>query len=377
MIRNAALRREWPLLFSGVVTVLFLVFGKRWLGDLSSMPWFVLMLTILFTAIMTAAFAVVRHAESLAEQVGEPYGTLILTLSMSGMEMMMIAAVMLTSHGESSLGRDTMMAIVMIVLNGLVGTCLLVGGLRYHEQTYNLYGANTFLAVILPLAVLGLVLPSFTVSTAGPTLSLLQSAFLVVMSIGLYAVFLAMQTRRHSDYFVMPGGEAAALDGSAHEAAHSDAHAAPHSITFHAVLLFAYALPIVLLAKQIAVPVDYGIEVLHAPAALGGLLVAVLILSPESLAAIRAARANRLQRSINLALGTALTSISLTVPAVLIIGFVTERTIVLGLDPANIILLLLTLVVSMLTFALERTNMLLGAVHLLLFLAYLMLLVEH
>ncbi len=377
MIHKAALRREWPLLFSGVVTVLFLVFGKRWLGDLSSMPWFVLMLTILFTAIMIAAFAVVRHAESLAEQVGEPYGTLILTLSMSGMEMMMIAAVMLTSHGESSLGRDTMMAIVMIVLNGLVGTCLLVGGLRYHEQTYNLYGANTFLAVILPLAVLGLVLPSFTVSTAGPTLSLLQSAFLVVMSIGLYAVFLAMQTRRHSDYFVMPGGEAAALDGNAHEAAHSDAHAAPHSITYHAVLLFAYALPIVLLAKQIAVPVDYGIEVLRAPAALGGLLVAVLILSPESLAAIRAARANRLQRSINLALGTALTSISLTVPAVLIIGFVTERTIVLGLDPANIILLLLTLVVSMLTFALERTNMLLGAVHLLLFLAYLMLLVEH
>jgi len=244
-------------------------------------------------------------------------------------------------------------------------------------QSYNLYGANTFLAVILPLAVLGLVLPSFTVSTTGPTLSLLQSAFLVVMSIGLYAVFLAMQTRRHSDYFVMPGGEAAALDGNAHEAAHSDAHAAPHSITFHAVLLFAYVLPIVLLAKQIAVPVDYGIEVLRAPAALGGLLVAVLILSPESLAAIRAARANRLQRSINLALGTALTSISLTVPAVLIIGFVTERTIVLGLDPANIILLLLTLVVSMLTFALERTNMLLGAVHLLLFLAYLMLLVEH
>jgi Ca2+:H+ antiporter len=367
-MRNTALRREWPLLFSGVLTVLFLIFGKRWLSDLSAVPWFALMLTILFAAIMTAAFAVVRHAESLAEQLGEPYGTLVLTLSMSGMEMMMIAAVMLTGHGESSLGRDTMMAIVMIVLNGLVGTCLLLGALRYHEQTYNLYGANAFLAVILPLAVLGLVLPSFTVSTAGPTLSLLQSAFLVVMSIGLYVVFLAMQTRRHRDYFVMPGGEAAAQD--------AEAHAAPGSLTYHAVLLFAYALPIVLLAKQIAVPVDYGIAVLRAPAALGGLLVAVLILSPESLAAIRAARANRLQRSINLALGTALSSISLTVPAVLIIGFVTERTIVLGLDPANVILLLLTLVVSMLTFALERTNMLLGAVHLLLFLAYLMLIFE-
>ncbi len=128
-----------------------------------------------------------------------------------------------------------------------------------------------------------------------------------------------------------------------------------------------------LLAKQIAVPVDYGIEVLRAPAALGGLLVAVLILSPESMAAIRAARANRIQRSINLALGTALTSISLTIPAVLIIGFITERTVVLGLDPVSTILLLLTLVVSMLTFALERTNVLLGAVHLLLFVAYLML----
>ena len=140
--------------------------------------------------------------------------------------------------------------------------------------------------------------------------------------------------------------------------------------------MLAYALPIVFLAKQIAVPINYAILVLGAPAALGGLLVAVLILSPESLAAVRAALANQLQRSINLALGTALSSISLTIPAVLIIGFLTNRTIILGLDTANMTLLLLTLVVSMLTFALERTNVLLGAVHLLLFVAYLMLIFE-
>ena len=147
-------------------------------------------------------------------------------------------------------------------------------------------------------------------------------------------------------------------------------------MSYHSLLLVAYVVPIVLLSKQIAVPIDHGISVLGAPAALGGLFVAVLILSPECLAAVRAALANQLQRSINLSLGTALSSISLTIPAVLTIGFITGRAIILGLDSADTVLLLLTLFVSMLTFALERTNVLLGAVHLLLFLAYLMLIFE-
>lgn len=360
-------------MLSIATTVLFLAFGQSWLAELSSRAWFAFMLGWLFGAILISAFAVVRHAERLAARLGEPLGTLVLTLSMSGMEMMMIAAVMYTSHGESSLARDTMLAIVMIVLNGLVGTSLLLGGLRYHEQTYNLYGANAFLAVILPLAVLGLVLPSFTVSSPGPTLSPLQSAFLILMSLGLYGVFLAIQTLRHRDYFVSPN-TASATTG--HQGVDTYSSLERYSARYHSLLLLAHVVPIVLLAKQIAVPIDYGIRVLGAPAALGGLLVAVLILSPESLAAVRAALANQLQRSINLSLGTALSSISLTIPAVLTIGFVTDKTIILGLDAAATVLLLLTLVVSMLTFALERTNVLLGAVHLLLFLAYLMLIFE-
>jgi Ca2+:H+ antiporter len=374
MTRQRALRRltrrfvrEWPLLGSVATTVLFLVFGPGWLDDLSSRAWFGLMLGWLFAAILVSAFAVVRHAEALAVSLGEPLGTLVLTLCMSGMEMMMIAAVMYAGSGESSLARDTMLAIVMVVLNGLVGACLLLGGLRYHEQTYNVYGANAFLAVLVPLAVLGLVLPSFTVSSPGPTLSPLQSTFLILMSVGLYAVFLAIQTLRHRDYFVSPGASAGANEHGDHDV---------ESTRYHGLLLLAYALPIVLLAKQIAVPIGYGINVLSAPRGLGGLLVAVLILSPESLAAVRAALANQLQRSINLALGTALSSISLTIPAVLVIGFLTGTVIVLGLEEVNMVLLLLTLVVSMLTFALERTNVLLGAVHVLLFLAYLILLFE-
>ena len=364
---------EWPLPVSVATTALFLVFGNRWLADLSDPVWFAFLLGWLFTAILVSAFAVVRHAEGLAVRLGEPLGTLVLTLSMSGMEMMMIAAVMYTGQGGSSLARDTMLAIVMIVLNGLVGISLLFGGLRYHEQTYNLYGANAFLAVILPLSVLGLVLPKFTVSSPGPTLSPLQSVFLIFMSVALYGVFLAIQTMRHRDYFVSPSAAAATKD---QQGADVRGRLKVESVAYHSLLLLAYVVPIVVLAKRIAVPIDYGIRVLGAPAAFGGLLVAVLILSPESLAAVRAALANQLQRSINLALGTALSSISLTIPAVLTIGFLTDRTIILGLDAVDTTLLLLTLAVSMLTFALERTNVLLGAVHLLLFLAYLALIFE-
>jgi Ca2+:H+ antiporter len=149
----SGLRTDWQLPVSIATTALFHVFGNGWLADLYNHVWF----AWLFAAILVSAFAVVRHAEGLAVRLGEPLGTLVLTLSMSGMEMMMIAAVMYTGQGGSSLARDTMLAIVMIVLNGLVGTSLLFGGLRYHEQTYNLYGANAFLAVILPLSVLGLV----------------------------------------------------------------------------------------------------------------------------------------------------------------------------------------------------------------------------
>ena len=366
-------RREWGLALPAVTTVLFLIFGNRWLADLSSTAWFAFVLLWLVGTILVSALAVVRHAEGIAEQVREPLGTLVLTLAMSGMEMLMIAAVMYSGKGAPSLARDTMMAIVMIVLNGLVGASLLVGGLRYREQVYNLYGPNAFLGVLLPLSVLGLVLPRFTRSSAGPTLSSLQSIFLITMSVGLYGVFLAIQTRRHRDYFIGPEG-----GGEADHAPSAHAHAANTGLSAgkHGLLLITYAVPVVILAKQIARPIDHAINELGAPAALGGLLVAVLILSPESLAAVRAARANQLQRSMNLALGTALSSISLTIPAVLAIGLVTGTPIILGLQPPEIVLLLLSLGVSIVTFALERTNVLQGAIHLLLFLAYLMLIFD-
>jgi Ca2+:H+ antiporter len=368
----SSLRQEWLLAVAFATTALFLLFGKSWLADLSNPLWFALMLLWLFAVIMSSAFAVVHHAESLAVKLGEPLGTLVLTLSVIGIEVMMISAVMLTGESKPTLARDTMYGIVMIVLNGMVGVALLVGGLRHHEQEYNLQGASSFLSLIVPLTVLGLVLPNFTNASPGPTLSTFQSAFLAVMSIGIYGVFLVIQNRRHREYFVRPAA-ARAVEPKNPALAHGETN----SLTYHAVLLLMYLLPVIVLAEEIAFPIDHGIEVLHAPLALGGFLVAVLILSPESLSATRAALANDLQRSINILLGSVLASIGLTIPAVLTLGMITGKTVMLGLQPPDMVLLVLTLAVCGLTFTSNRTNVLMGAVHLLLFLAYVMLIFEH
>ena len=361
------LKREPFLVVSIVSAFLFLSFGGSWLDDLSNPWWFSLMFAWLFLAILLSAFAVVRHAEGLAVILGEPLGTLVLTLSVTGIEVMVIAAVMYTGPVGSTLARDAMFAVVMIVLNGMMGVTLLLGGLKHHEQSYNLQGANAFLAVILPLAVLSLILPNYASASLGPMFSTMQAVFLVVMSVGLYAVFLAIQNLRHKNYFLGPAKDKKESEHHGHEAI---------SLPYHGVLLALYLLPLVVLSKKLALPIDYGIQVLGAPSALGGFLVAVLILSPESMAAVRSTLANQLQRSVNILMGSVLATISLTVPAVLVIGFMTHQSIILGLGSVDVILLLLTLVLSMLTFASVRTNILHGAVHLLLFLAYLMLIFE-
>ncbi|MDP7572329.1 MAG: calcium:proton antiporter, partial [Myxococcota bacterium] len=323
--------------------------------------------------ILAAAFGVVRHADALAVLLGEPYGTLILTLSVISIEVMMISAVMLTGAENPTLARETMYAVVMIVLNGIVGLALILGGLRHHEQEYNLRGANAFLALILPLAVLVLILPNYTRSTEGPTLSLPQEVFLFLTCLGLYAVFLAVQTVKHRSYFLAPR---ATSDPDAPDLEDEHPGLVLRAAWVHAALLVAYLVPIVFLAKNLAIPIDIGIDRFGAPAALGGFIVAILVLSPEVMSAIRAALANRLQRSVNISLGSVAATIALTVPAVLIIAIATGRHVTLGLPPVDSLLLLLTLAVSVVTFSSGHTNVLQGAVHLVLFFAYLVLIFD-
>jgi Ca2+:H+ antiporter len=362
--------KEWPLLMVLATTAVFLAFGRHLLVDLGHPVRFGSVLGWLLITILCAVFAVVRHAELLATRLGEPLGTLVLTLSITGIEVMIIVATMTTGHGSPTLARDAMFAVIMIVLNGMVGLTLLVGGLKYHEQDYNLQGASSFLAVILPLAVVGLVLPAFTQSSPDQTFSPVQAGFVTLVFLALYGVFLTIQNVYHRAYFRSSPAAAAA------RSARPTMARGRRFIVYHAFLLLAYLGPLVVLAEQLAVPIDYTTRVLGAPVALAGFLVAAIVLSPESLVALRAALTNDLQRSVNILLGSVLASIGLTIPAILVFGLLTGNPIIFGLDPIDITMLSLTLVLSTATFSSSRTNVLLGAVHLVVFMSYVLLIFQ-
>jgi len=375
-VHPVSLLRAERVSFLPLVTAgLFLLLGHGWEAILPDRMLSALVFVWLFAMIVAGSVAVVRHADCLAVTLGEPYGTMILTLSVASIEILTIAIVMTTGDPNPTLARDTMFSVVMIVLNGLVGLALLLGGLRYHEQEYNLQGVIAYLSVIVSLAVFGLVVPNFTVTTPGPTFSRGQEGFLIVMCLGLYLVFLAIQTTRHRTFFT----EAVRVEPD-RKNPHHDAHRAVldiRSMPHHIALLVGYLALVIFLAEKLAILLNHGLDVLGAPPALGALLVAILVLAPEGLGGVYAALANNLQRAINILLGSALATLSLTIPSVVAIGLFHGKNVVLGLDPVESIMLMLTLVVSMLTFASGRTNVLQGAVHVMLFLAYLMLIIWH
>lgn len=364
-------RAELGVVVGAITTVVFFTVGKAWLGDLGNLPWFALMFLWLFGVMVWCAFGVVRHAEALAEALGEPYGTLILTLSVVIIEVTILASVMLSGDPNPELPRDTMYAILMIVLNGMVGLALMIGALRYGQQQYNLQGAIAYLAVITPLAVIALIIPEFTTSTVDPRFTPLQATVFALLTALLYMAFLVIQTRRHRSFFEEPQ-EAPIRSSVATEPA-SHTPGPTHSVAFHAILLVSTLLPVVLLSKPLATLLNYGIEQVGVPTALGAILIAVLILAPEGTAAIRAAARNHLQRAINLSLGSALSTIGLTVPVVIAISVVTGTPLDLGLGQTGIVLLVLTLFVCKMTFSGVPTNVLLGMVHLVLFVAYVVL----
>jgi len=312
----------------------------------------ILLLVILFGTV----FAAVHHAEIIAHRIGEPFGTLLLTLSVTIIEVAMIETLLLSGKANPALARDTVFAVVMIVCNGLVGVCILTGGLRFREQEFQVPGANLYLSVLVVLATITLVLPNYTVATPGPIYSEGQLAFVSVMTIFLYAVFLYIQTVRHRDYFI--------------RGVESDDHGAPVSgrvLALSAVLLLLSLVSVVLLAKKFSDVVDAGAAAIGAPPAFAGVVVALLILMPEGVAAIGAAGRNDLQKSLNLALGSSLATIGLTVPAVAAVNIWLAKPLLLGLEGRDSVLLVTTIILSMLTFGTGRTNILFGFVHVLVF----------
>jgi Ca2+:H+ antiporter len=317
------------------------------------------LLVILFGTV----FAAVHHAEVIAARIGEPYGTLLLTLAVTIIEVALIATIMLGDKPVPTLARDTVFAVVMIVCNGLVGICIMAGGLRYREQDVQVSGSSLYLSVLIVLATITLILPNYTLTTPGPSYSAAQLGFVSVVTIILYGVFLYTQTILHRNYFINE------VTGDADDGAHASNRMFASSV----LLLLVSLLAVVLLAKKFSLVVDAGTALIGAPPAFAGILVALLILLPEGVAAIAAARKNDLQKSINLALGSSLATIGLTIPAVAITAYTLDMQLVLGLNDQEVVLLVLTFVLSMLTFVTGRTNILFGLVHLVVFAVLLLL----
>jgi Ca2+:H+ antiporter len=311
------------------------------------------LLVILFGTV----FAAVHHAEVIAERIGEPYGTLLLTLAVTVIEVALIATIMLGDKPVPTLARDTVFAVVMIVCNGLVGICILAGGLRYREQDVQVAGSNLYLSVLIVMGTITLIMPNYTLTTPGPVYSAVQLGFVSVVTLLLYAVFLYTQTVRHRGYFV----------GSEHDSGADGRPLSNAMLGLSITLLLVSLLAVVLLAKKFSLVVDFATARIGAPPAFAGVLVALLILLPESVAAIAAARKNDLQKSMNLALGSSLATIGLTIPAVAVAAYALDKQLVLGLDPQSMVLLGLTFVLSMLTFGTGRTNILFGLVHVVVF----------
>ena len=357
---RSVLGSEFPLLIGLGTAAIFFAAGSRFVEIIGHPVAVIVVFLWLFAVIFWSAVSVVRHADCLAVKLGEPYGTLILTLSAISIEVVMISTAMLHGANNPTLGRDAIFSVIMIALNGFVGLCLLIGGLRYREQYCNLQGVNSYLNVIMTLAVVGLVVPNFTTSTSGPTFSTEQEVFLIVMSLLLYAIFLLIQTMRHRRYFVESKEAVVAVNSGHHPVQ-------VYSTGFHAGMLLLYLITVILLAEKFAIPLDNSIEHFGLPQAFGGAIIAALVLAPEGIGAVEATLRNQLQRSINILFGSVLATIGLTIPAVLTIGLITKRQVTLGVQGGNLPLLLLTLAVSVVTFTSRKTNVLQGCVHLLLF----------
>jgi len=311
-----------------------------------------------------AVFASVHHAEMLAVRVGEPLGSIILAVAVTIIEVALIVSIMLSgAEGSETVARDTVFSAIMIVLNGVIGLCLVLGGRRHHEQTFRLDAASSALAVLGTLAILVLVLPNFVVAGGPSRFSSLQLVVVGGVCLVLYGVFVFVQTIKHRDYFMETDAEPAA----------ETMLPARHVTLASSVLLPLSLLAVILLAKILSHPLDDAIQSAGLPQAVVGVVIAAVVLLPEGIASVRAAQMNRLQNSVNLVLGSALASIGMTIPVVTGVAVVGGQDLTLGLVPGHLVLLLLTLFVSTITLGTGRTTVLQGTVHLGIFAMFILL----
>ena len=343
----------WPV--AGPIAA-WVALGGAWV--LGTPSW---LLPVLGLVLMVTVFAAVHHAERVAHRIGEPFGTLVLAVAVTVIEVALIVSVMLNGgEAKATLARDTVFAAVMICCNGIMGLCLLLGGIRHHEQDFHLQGSSAALAVLEALVFLSLILPNFAITAPGPYWSPAQLAFAGVASLVLYGAFVFVQTVRHRDYFLAPDPD---------PGVHAPPPTARAALASAGVLVVALV-AVVALAKQLSPAIQSLVVGWGAPEAVVGVVIAVLVLLPEGLAATRAAYGDRIQTSLNLALGSALASIGLTIPTLSALFILLERPLVLGLAPRDMVLLVLTLLVTTITLGTGRTTVLQGVVHLVILAAF-------
>ncbi|MER5733268.1 ionic transporter y4hA [Streptomyces sp. NPDC002138] len=360
---------DWTLVVP-VVALVALAFS--WGRDLPSFA-----VALVALCLGGAVLAAVHHAEVVAHRVGEPFGSLVLAVAVTVIEVALIVTLMVDGGDKTaSLARDTVFAAVMITCNGIVGLSLLVGALRNRVAVFNAEGSGAALATVATLAVLSLVIPTFTTSKPGPEFSTPQLAFAAVSSLALYGLFIAVQTVRHRDYFLPVDTDARKRREAAGE---EEDHAEPPTARAAMIslgLLLVALVAVVGNAKAVSPTIEAGVASAGLPNAVVGVIIALLVLAPETLAAVRAARRDRVQTSLNLAYGSAIASIGLTIPAIALASVWLTGPLLLGLGPIHMVLLALTVVVSALTIVPGRATLLQGGVHLVLLASYLFLAVS-
>jgi Ca2+:H+ antiporter len=351
--------------WTALVPVLALVvLAMAWGGEISGV--FVVVVTVLLAG---AVLAAVHHAEVVAHRVGEPYGSLVLAVAVTVIEVALIVTLMVSGKGKTeTLARDTVFAAVMITCNGIVGLSILVGAFRRSVVSFHAEGSGAALATVTTLATLGMVVPSFTTSSPGPQFTAPQLAFAAVTALALYGLFVALQAGRHRDYFLSVTATGDIVD--------ADIHAEPPPARTALLSLFLLLVALVAVvgnAKLVSPTIEQAVTAADLPLSVVGVIIAMLVLLPETLAAVRAARRQRLQISLNLAFGSAMASIGLTIPSIAIASIWLPTPLHLGLGPIHIVLLALTCVVTVLTVVPGRATLLQAGVHLALLAAYLFL----
>lgn len=366
------------LILIWLVVFLFMFFGKSIEGmysnDFAAIGIFLLVLL----TIIVAAFGVVKEADELAHKLGEPYGTLILTLSIVSIEVILIAAMMFGPEENPTIGKDSIFSVMMIIMNLVLGLCILLGGIKHGEQEYNAQGTLTYLSMIIMLGGISMMLPNYITGQGNGEFTSIQASIISGLVIVLYALFLYFQVKGYKHLYVQPApGNMEILYKDRNKATVMDEHQeepiSMKEVVLRTLLLLAMILPIVLLSHNLAVLVDHGIKVMSLPPLLGGVLIAIIVFTPESMTAVKAAMNNEFQRAINLCHGAFVSTVGLTVPAVLIIGLIANKTVRFGLSSTETILFVITLILSMLSFSGKRTAPIVGIMHLVLFVVFVML----